>query len=304
MSRGPLPLPASLQRRIDAALARLAQPDGRAPDDFSQPAGEPALVAPDSVSWAVLKNPLVLFVGGVAAVVLELAEPRVRTGVWEHTSFRERPLERLRRTAFATAMSFYGPRSRAEAMIEQVARLHDRIRGVTPDGEPYEAHDPELLAWVHATAAFGFVEAHDRYVGPLAADRRDRFYAEGTAIARRYGVVQASPSQAAVDALFERMDQRLQRSDIVLEFLAIMRRMPALPLPLRPLQRLLVRAAIDIVPARVRERLGLSHAGLAPWQRPLVIRLARSAERLLLPSSPAVQSCRRLGLPDDYLYPK
>jgi uncharacterized protein (DUF2236 family) len=54
------------------------------------PAGEPALAAPDSVSWRVFKNPVSLFVGGVTAVILELAEPRVRTGVWEHSSFRAR----------------------------------------------------------------------------------------------------------------------------------------------------------------------------------------------------------------------
>src|SRR5207253_1571621 len=83
---------------VDEQLARLYAPAGRAPEDFSRPAGEPALTAPDSVSWKVCKNPVVLFVGGVAAVVLELAEPRVRTGVWEHSSFRERPLERLQGT--------------------------------------------------------------------------------------------------------------------------------------------------------------------------------------------------------------
>jgi uncharacterized protein (DUF2236 family) len=35
----------------------------------------------------VFKNPLSLFIGGVTAVIMELAEPRVRTGVWEHTTF-------------------------------------------------------------------------------------------------------------------------------------------------------------------------------------------------------------------------
>jgi hypothetical protein len=66
--------------------------------DFSQPAGEVALVSPDSVSWRMFKNPLSLFIGGVTAVIMELAEPRVRTGVWEHTSFRLDLIRRLRRT--------------------------------------------------------------------------------------------------------------------------------------------------------------------------------------------------------------
>jgi uncharacterized protein (DUF2236 family) len=62
--------------------------------DFLRPAGEAALVSPDSVSWRVFKNPLSLFIGGVAAVILELAEPRVHTGVWEHITFRTDPIRR------------------------------------------------------------------------------------------------------------------------------------------------------------------------------------------------------------------
>ena len=46
--------------------------------DFRQPAGE---AASDSVSWQVFKNPVSLFIGGVTTVLLELAEPRVRSGV-------------------------------------------------------------------------------------------------------------------------------------------------------------------------------------------------------------------------------
>src|SRR5215204_5602813 len=49
-------------------------------------------------SWRVFKNPLSLFIGGLTAVIMELAEPRVRSGVWEHTSFRQNPVQRLRRT--------------------------------------------------------------------------------------------------------------------------------------------------------------------------------------------------------------
>ena len=77
-----------LQRSLEAATRVLLEPVDRPSLDFSQPAGEAALVSPNSVSWRVFKNPLSLFIGGVTAVIMELAEPRVRTGVWEHTSFR------------------------------------------------------------------------------------------------------------------------------------------------------------------------------------------------------------------------
>jgi uncharacterized protein (DUF2236 family) len=116
--------------------------------DFLQPAGEAALVPPDSVSWRVFKNPVSLFLGGVAAVLMELAEPRVRTGIWEHTTFRIDPIRRLRRTGLAAMVTIYGARSVAEAMIARVRRMHDRVAGSTPAGKVYRANDPELLNWV------------------------------------------------------------------------------------------------------------------------------------------------------------
>jgi uncharacterized protein (DUF2236 family) len=80
-------------------------------------------VPAESVSWRVFKNPLSLFIGGVAAVIMELAEPRVRTGVWEHTTFRVDPVRRLRRTGLAAMITVHGARSEAEAMIARVRRI-------------------------------------------------------------------------------------------------------------------------------------------------------------------------------------
>src|SRR6476620_12066894 len=99
--------------------------------EFSRPAGEPALVPADSVSWRIFKNPVALFVGGVAAVILELAEPAVRTGVWEHTDFRRDPMRRLERTGMAAMVTVYGARSVAEKMIAGVVQRHERIEGTT-----------------------------------------------------------------------------------------------------------------------------------------------------------------------------
>ena len=79
--------------------------------DFSQPAGEPALAPSDGIAWQVFANPVVLFVGGVAAVLLELSEPSVRSGVWDHGGFARDPVMRLRRTGFAAMMTVYGPRT-------------------------------------------------------------------------------------------------------------------------------------------------------------------------------------------------
>jgi uncharacterized protein (DUF2236 family) len=271
--------------------------------DFTRPAGEPALVPADSVSWQIFKNPLALFVGGVAAVILELAEPAVRTGVWEQTDFRRHPVRRLERTGLAAMITVYGARSVAEKMIARVVAQHERVQGVTPDGEAYRANDPRLLTWVQATAAFGFIEAYCHYVRSLTPEEIDQAYAEGAPAAALYGARDAPRSDAERQKLFETMRQRLEPSPIVFEFLEIMRAAPILPRPLRRLQPLLIRAAVEITPRWVRERLGLGASlGLSRWQIGLVRRLGALADRVVLRRGPAVQSCRRLGLPADYLY--
>src|SRR5581483_10020609 len=270
---------------------------------FLEPAGEPALVPSDSVSWRIFKNPVTLFIGGVAAVILELAEPAVRTGVWEHTDFRRDPVRRLERTGLAAMVTVYGARSVAEPMIANVVRLHDKVQGVTPAGEAYRANDPRLLRWVQATAAYGFIEAYHRYGRPLMRAEIDRAYAEGSPAATLYGARDAPRSDAERQALFDAMRGRLEPSPILFQFLDIIRRAPIVPGPLRPVQRLLIRAAVDLVPGWVRERLGLDDRfGLPRWQRPLVRLLGGLADRVVLPFSPAVQSCRRLGLPAGTLY--
>lgn len=297
------PILRPVQRRLDAAARDMLQVPGRPIIDFSQPAGEEALVPPDSVSWRVFRNPVALFIGGVTAVILELAEPGVRTGVWEHSSFRTDPVPRLQRTGLAAMVTVYGPRSVAEAMIAGVVRMHGKVAGHTPDGAAYHANDVGLLSWVQATAGFGFVEAYHHYAHPLTSGELDRLYAKGAPAARLYGALEAPASETELHALFEAMRGRLEPSPIVFEFLEILRRAPALPAGARPMQGMLLRAAVEILPGWVRERLGLTaRYGLRPWEAPLVRAAARFSDRLMLPSSPPVQSCLRLGLPADYLY--
>lgn len=302
-SRGVIALPSSLQRRLEDATRSFIRTDLGLDADFSSPAGEPALSAPDSVSWQVFKNPLSLFVGGVAAVVLELAEPRVRAGVWGKSNFIQDPLQRMQRTGLAAMMTVYGPRSRAEKMIARVRGMHARINGTTPEGHPYRADDPELLKWVHATASFGFLEAYHAYVCALGDIPRNRFYAECAGSSRMYGAFDAPASQQELDMLFVTMHDTLTPSPVIFEFLDIVRRVPLLPHRIAGLQALLVKAAVHILPDGIRERLDLTEEwDLRAWQHRLIKRSGAIIDRIPLRAAPAVLACRRLGLPDEYLY--
>lgn len=304
----PIRLPHPLQSRLEQTLlehlqAGHANPGDSVQPDFSTPPGETALTPADSVSWRVFKNPIALFIGGITAVLLELAEPRVRSGVWDHTTFRTDPIKRMRRTGLAAMITVYGARSAAEPMIAGVRRMHSKVHGKTPDGVPYHANDPELLRWVHATAAFGFLQAYHTYVRPLSVADRDRFYSEGPPVARLYGVKDAPAAEAEMEALLEAMLPQLEPSEIIFDFLRIMRRAPVLPPPFGFTNRVALRAAAMLVPPEIRRVLGLGRRyNLPPGATPLLRATGSFADRVLLENSPATQACARLGLPRDFLY--
>jgi uncharacterized protein (DUF2236 family) len=289
-------------RRLDAFAGALMSPPPGLEFDYARPPGEPALVAPNSVSWRVFKNPVALFAGGVAAVILELAEPSVRSGVWDHSGFRRDPALRLRRTGAAAMMTVYGPRPAAESMIARVSAMHAKVRGTTPGGAPYRADDPRLLDWVQATAVYGFVHSYHVFVAPLSRAEQSEAFAEGREAARLYGARGAPGSLEDWEALLARTMPALEPSPVVGEFLAIMRSAPILPVALRPLQRLLVAAAVDLVPPPLQHRLRLGRLGLSAPERLLVRGLGALSDRLPIESAPPAQACLRMGLPADWLY--
>jgi uncharacterized protein (DUF2236 family) len=237
--------------------------------DYLEPRGDPGLFGPHSVAWRVHANPVALAVGGVAAVILELAEPRVRSGVWDHSVFRTDPLARMQRTGEATLITTYGPTAAAEARVAMVTRMHARVAGVTPEGQAYTALDPTLMTWVHVTAGWGFLNAYHRHVAPLSAADRDRYFAEGARLGRMFGAPDPPESSSAVEALFDRMRPLLAPHAIIGEFLAIVARTSPFGLAGRALQPLVVEAAVDLLPEDVRRRLGLP-------ARPLRLAAARS----------------------------
>lgn len=299
----PLHIPGRLGAAVDAMARDMMQPEGMAVD-FTLPAGEAALAAPGSISWQVFKNPVTLFVGGIAAVLLELAEPRVREGVWEHSSFRQDAMTRLQRTGLAAMVTVYGARGVAEKMIAGVVRMHGRVEGTTREGQPYRANDPDLLLWVQTTATFGFVGAWSMLVADLPDAAWDRAVAEAAPAARLYGVIDPPEDRAGMDRVFERFAPMLDANDVIMQFLQIMHDVEAFPAIARPLQRRLIKAAIALLPGDLRARIGLggSEWHLSTLDRTIVTTAARVADRIVLPEAPPARACLRLGLPQDWLY--
>lgn len=271
--------------------------------DFQNPQGAASFCGPDSVSWRVFKNPIALSVGGVAAVLLEFADARIRSGVWDHSTYKQDPIGRSQRTGMAAMVGVYGPKPAARRVIQGVTNMHARVGGETPRGEAYKALDPELLDWVSATASWGFLNAYDRFVAKLSEEQKRRFYAEGEPIARLYGVQSPLRSDADFDAMLDRLLPRFEPHPIVSEFLEIVQSSPgALGLP-KSIRRALARASVSLLPPAVRQRLELGpEYNLSSVEAGLLRTLGAVAERIPIASAPPAQACRRLGLPASFLY--
>jgi hypothetical protein len=61
-------------------------------------------------------------------------------------------------------------------------------------------------------------------------------------------------------------------------------------------------AAATAAAAAAAAALGLNGHGLHGWEAEIIRLAGAFADRLVLASNPAVQACRRMRLPADYLY--
>jgi uncharacterized protein (DUF2236 family) len=271
--------------------------------DFANPPGAPAFCGPDSLSWRIFKNPIALGIGGVAAVLLEFADARIRSGVWDHSIYPKDPIGRSQRTGMAAMVGVYGPQDAARRVIQGVTNMHARVSGETPKGEAYRALDPELLDWVSATAGYGFLTAYDRFVGKLSEADERRYYAEGLPVTRLYGVSHPLTCNADFFAQLDRLLPRFEPHPIVGEFLNVFAGSQSETGVPKSLAKAVACAAVSILPPVVRERLELGRAyDLSPLGAAALRALGALAERVPVRDGPPAQACQRLGLPGDFLY--
>lgn len=123
------------------------------------------------------------------AVLLQLAHPLVAAGVAEHSTFREGAaanVKRLHSTIRAMLDLSFGAPEDVDRAVRHINAIHDRVRGTLREsagrfsaGTPYEASDPDLLAWVDATVRDSMLLAYERFVAPLSSSDRDQYWAEG-----------------------------------------------------------------------------------------------------------------------------
>ena len=217
-----------------------------------------ALFPPDSMIWRVHGDVVSMMVGGVSALLLQMLHPAVLAGVWDHSNFRTDMLGRLRRTARFIAATTYGERAEAEAAIARVRAVHSHIGGTLPDGTPYRADDPSLLAWVHVSEAWSFLAAWQHYGDRrLTLAQEDLYYAEFASIGSALGAEALPRNRAGTNQALRNMQPVLIADGRTREVARlVLNQTPSNPLAI-PLQRTIAQAAVDLLPNWARRMHGL-----------------------------------------------
>jgi uncharacterized protein (DUF2236 family) len=217
--------------------------------DFENPAGDPGLFGPESVIWRVHCDFTSMLCGGVSALLLQMLHPLALAGVWDHSNFREDMLGRLRRTSQFVSVTTFGPTAEAERLISKVRAIHLQVTGVSNDGRPYAASDPDLLTWVHVVESSCFLASHLRYRNPhLSHELQDRYYQETARVAAALGARDIPTSRAAVADYLQRMRPQLVCDERTREVARILLAAPSPSALARPLGWLVMQAGIDLLP--------------------------------------------------------
>ena len=232
----------------------------------------------------------VILVGGGRALLMQIAHPLVAQGVAEHSEWRGDRFGRLLRTLRPMFAIVFGNADEVRAAARGVNAVH---RGVT--GAGYEARDPELLLWVHATLVDTALTCHRRFVRALPPEREARYYEETKLVGRLLGVPESllPPDLGAFDAYVAETIEHLEVSQTAR---AIARELCRPALPFGPLIVPWREITAGLLPPRLREAYGMPwdparaavFEGLGALSRGVWLRLPRALRRppaLLLPRS-------------------
>ena len=174
------------------------------------------LYGPSSLAWRLNREACLLLAAGPRALLMQIAHPLIAEGVDQHSDFRADPWRRLQGTLRSYLAIVYGTTSAARAEIRRLNALHRSVSGPVRDPfaraatgiTSYEARDPDLSLWVHATLVDATIVAYEAWIGRLSADDRAAYYAETRPIGRAFGIPESS-LPANFDAFVAYLDRQL-----------------------------------------------------------------------------------------------
>jgi uncharacterized protein (DUF2236 family) len=230
-----------------------------------------------------------MFVGGLRALLLQSLHPLAMAAVAAHSGYRGDPWGRLQRTSTFLAVTTFGAAEDAERAVARVRAVHEKVRGVAPDGTPYYAGDPHLLRWVHVAEVDSFLRCHQRFgAAPLDDDGCDGYVADMAVVGRALGVPDPPTNRAELAEQLAAYRPELRGTTQAREAARFIVFRAPLPLLAKPPYGLLTATAVSTLPAWARWPLRLPYL---PVTEATAVRLAGhsvvGAIRWVMTSPPA-----------------
>jgi len=251
------PRRAGIRRDMRRVLGVTAEPESPVMDP------ERSFLHPRAVARRVHADLPAMLIGGLSALMLQTLNPLAMAGVAEHSNYKEDATGRLRRTASFVAATTYGTVDQARDAIEQVQRVHRKVRGVAPDGRRYAADDPDLVTWIHVAEVSSLLHAAQRY-GPLRFSRADcdRYYEETAGVALALGADWVPRSVDEVTAYLGRVRPELYAGPQALAARDFLMRGVGRRAEDRAVYAVMVGAAVSLLPPWARAELAVPNPPL------------------------------------------
>lgn len=135
-------------------------------------------LGPGSVTWRVLRDPVVFFVGmGRTTLVLPLHPPF--SASIEHDTFHTDPVLRFKKIAMYAYGTAFGTCDDAERVSNMVRTRHGQVSGIDAITQrPYQAYSEYELAITHLIQTHCFLVIYEEIYGRLSNNDRDKFFLE------------------------------------------------------------------------------------------------------------------------------
>jgi uncharacterized protein (DUF2236 family) len=245
--------------------------------------------------WRVWREK-VLLVGGPTALLLQVGHPLIAAGVAAHSGLDRDPFGRLQATTNTTLTIAFGDTEQARAAASSVNAIHGGVTGRLPEsvgpfpaGTRYDAHDPALDLWVHATLVVTALKLYSLVIEPLGPERCERFFQEFKRFGELFGVGPAYMPTSYLElnhyvhAMDERLAAMLGEESKALARLILEPPMPLVLAPAIPAMRVLT---TGLLPRSLRRAYGLAWL---PRHRVAFIALVKLLRIAVRASPPSVR---------------
>jgi uncharacterized protein (DUF2236 family) len=218
------------------------------------------------MGWRVNKESVVLL-GGSRAVLMQVAHPLVAMGVSEHSDYMTDPFGRAERTFMLGELLTFGSQVKAHQAARTINRKHFTVYGDLPidagafeKGTHYNARDPDLLLWVHATLIDTWILCYMLFVGTLTTAEQETYYQESKEIAHLLGLI-PEKMPTTIGDLKDYIDGMLESDKLIAtpqaRQIAQQLLFPPAPLLFRPLMHLNLQLTSALLPQQIRKIFGI-----------------------------------------------